>query len=71
MPFNAKPEHYEPLEQVITLAEACRRWERAYSTIAYAIDAKNVAGIKYGKIRLVSVASMTAWFGDPPHKSVA
>lgn len=65
MPFAASAHHYKDLERVVTLAEAARRWRIHRTTIDYAIDAGNVAGIRCGSIVLVSVASMNAWFGQP------
>jgi len=65
MPFNAKPEHYEPLENVVTLAEASRRWGKTRQSISYAIDLGNVAGIKCGRNTLVSVPSLIHWYGTP------
>lgn len=62
MPLNAKPQHYRELEQVVTLAEACRLVNKQYSTVIYAIDAGNVAALKCGRIWLVHAQSCVDWF---------
>lgn len=65
MPLVAKPKHYRDIEKVVTLAEAARRWGVHRDTINFAIDRANIAGLRCGFIVLVSVDSLTDWFGPP------
>ena len=65
MPFEAKQKHYYHVARVITLAEACRRWQKKRSVVSYAIDAGNIAAYQCGRIWLVSVDSLRERWGDP------
>jgi hypothetical protein len=66
MPHNARREHYAPLKQVATLSTVARVWKRDKKTVRYAIDAANIAAIQDGRIWIVSVPSVMAWWGAPP-----
>jgi hypothetical protein len=66
MPHHARREHFAPLDQVSTLASVARRWKRDKKTVAYAIDAGNIAACRDGRIWLVSIPSVVAWWGNPP-----
>lgn len=62
MPNRAKPQDYAVLSEVTTVAEAARITYRHPNTIRYAIDAGNVAAVKVGRVWLVSIRSLLAWF---------
>lgn len=66
MPHHARPSHYDPLKQVSTLASVARRWKRDKKTVICAIDSGNIAAQKDGRIWLVSIPSVLAWWGNPP-----
>lgn len=69
MPFEAKQRHYDQLTKVITLAEACRRWQKTRPAISYAIDVGNIAAYQCGRIWLVSVDSLRERWGEPPNRA--
>lgn len=62
MPNCANKDHYMPLENVVTLAGACRMTGRSRSAIRYAIDAGNIAAVRDGRIWLIYKPSLLAWF---------
>lgn len=65
---HAKPEHYQQLMRVVTLAEAARICFRGENSIRYAIDAGHIAAIKCGRIWLISVDSLVEHFPVPAQK---
>lgn len=62
MPHYAKRQDCPELEQVVTLAEACRLTKKTYNTLRYAIDAGNIAARPCGRNWLVSKKSLFDWF---------
>ena len=62
MPHNAKREHFDELDAVVTMATACRLVKKRYNTVIYAIDAGNVAAVKDGRIWKVHRQSLLEWF---------
>ncbi|MFC1959248.1 helix-turn-helix domain-containing protein [Chloroflexota bacterium] len=53
------------LNTVTTLANACRMYGKDRKTVAYAIDAGNLAARKEGGIWLISNASLMDYWGRP------
>ncbi len=64
MPHHARREHFAPLKDVSTLASVAHRWKRDKKTVSYAIDAGNIAACRDGRIWLVSIPSVLAWWGN-------
>lgn len=58
MPHKVNRAHFSDLENVLTLAEACRRYKQHRQTLTYAIDANNLAAIRCGVIVLISKRSL-------------
>lgn len=58
MPHKANPEHWKDLENVLTLAEACRRYKQHRQTLTYAIDANNLVAVRRGRSVLISKRSL-------------
>lgn len=66
MPHHARREHFIPLDDVSTLVDVARRWKRDKKTVSYAVDAGNIAARRVGRICLIYVPSVIAWWGNPP-----
>lgn len=66
MPHHARRAHYAPLEQVSTVASVARRWKKDKKSVVCAIDSANIAARKDGRIWLVYIPSVVAWWGNPP-----
>lgn len=58
MPHKANPEHLKDLENVLTLAEACRLYKQHRMTLTYAIDANNLVALRVGRTVLISKRSL-------------
>lgn len=65
MPHHARPSHYAPLTQVSTMAAVARRWKVDKKTVRYAIDSGNIAAVQEGRVWLVSIPSVMAFWGTP------
>lgn len=64
MPHKANPEHWKDLENVLTLAEACRRYKQHRLTLTYAIDANNLVGMRIGRNVLISKRSLEQYLSQ-------
>lgn len=57
------------LASVVTLPEACKRWQRNRKTILMAMWLGDLAYVQQGKIYLISVASLYQRWGAPLQKT--
>ncbi len=65
-PYTVNKKYYAALDQVATVGTVSAVWRRSYNGVIYAIDAGNIAAVKCGKTWLVSLPSVTAYWGLPP-----
>lgn len=64
MPHKANPEHFNDLKNVLTLAEACRRYKQHRMTLTYAIDANNLVALRVGRTVLISKRSLEQYLAS-------
>jgi len=58
----------QSLEVVVTIPEICQMYNKGYTSVLYHVIADNIAGVQTGDGRwLVSLPSVVAKFGKPPH----
>ena len=55
---RVKPEDFPELEQVLTLAQACREYGVYRQTLTYAIDAGLLAAVRSGRQVIISRRSL-------------
>jgi len=65
--YRVAKKHYRVLELVATAPTVAMMWGRSYTGVIYAIDADNLAAVKCGKTWLISLPSVTAYWGPPPY----
>ena len=65
-PYTCPQRFYEPLQFVATVSEVAEHWHRHRTTVLYAIHAENIAAVKSGRTWLISVPSVTEFWGYPP-----
>lgn len=61
---KAKQEHFIPLENVTTLAQAAKLVFRDRVSVSYAIDAGHIAHKRVGRIVLIYIPSLLEYYSS-------